>query len=40
MSAEFKPYRVDVKFLKCREAPIKPLIEKLSFIKNKMTSTS
>ena len=35
MSREFKPYRVDVKFLKCREAPIKPLIETLSFIKNK-----
>jgi len=35
MSPEFRPYRVDVKFLKCREAPIKPLIDKLSFIKNK-----
>jgi len=35
MSAEFKPYRVDVRFLSCNEAPIKPLIEQLSFIKNK-----
>ena len=35
MSQDFKPYRVNVKFLKCREAPIKPLIENLSFIKNK-----
>ena len=34
-SPDFKPYRVDVKFLKCREAPIQPLIEKLSFIKSK-----
>ena len=35
MSADFKPYRVDVKFMKCEEAPIKPLLEKLSFIKSK-----
>ncbi len=35
MSADFKPYRVEVKFMKCREVPIKPLIEKLSFIKSK-----
>jgi len=35
MSPEFKPYRIDVKFLTCREAPIKPLIDELSFIKNK-----
>ena len=35
MSAEFKPYRVDVGFLPCQEAPIKPLVERLSFIKNK-----
>lgn len=35
MTPAFKPYRVDVKFLKCQEAPIKPLIRKLSFIKNK-----
>ena len=35
MSDDFKPYRVDVAFLKAIEAPIKPLIESLSFIKNK-----
>ena len=35
MSAEFKPYRVDVGFLPCQEAPIKPLVERLSFIKSK-----
>jgi hypothetical protein len=35
MSPDFKPYRVDVKFVKCHEAPIKPLIESLSFIKSK-----
>lgn len=35
MSPDFKPNRVDVQFVKCNEAPIKPLIEALSFIKNK-----
>lgn len=35
MSPDFVPYRVDVAFENCREAPIKPLIEGLSFIKNK-----
>ena len=35
MSPEFKPYRVDVAFSTCREAPIKPLIERLSFIRSK-----
>lgn len=35
MSADFKPYRVDVSFMKCRDAPIRPLIEQLSFIKSK-----
>ena len=35
MSPEFKPYRVDVEFSACREAPIKPLIERLSFIRSK-----
>ena len=35
MAADFKPYRVDVQFLKCREAPIKPLLEQLSFIRDK-----
>jgi hypothetical protein len=35
MTEEFRPYRVDVRFLKAKEAPIKPLIEMLSFIKDK-----
>lgn len=35
MAPDFKPYRVDVDFADCREAPIQPLIERLSFIKSK-----
>jgi len=35
MGPDFKPYRVDVEFLSCREAPIRPLIDELSFIKSK-----
>ena len=35
MTEDFKPYRVDVRFLKAKEAPIKPLIDGLSFIKSK-----
>lgn len=35
INPDFNPYRVDVKFLQCQETDIKPLIEKLSFIKNK-----
>lgn len=35
VSEDFKPYRVDVAFLEAADAPIKPLIEILSFIKNK-----
>ena len=35
MSEDFKPYRVDVDFLAGQEAPIRPLIERLSFIKDK-----
>lgn len=35
MAEDFKPYRVDVAFRSAREAPIKPLIEALSFIKSK-----
>jgi hypothetical protein len=36
MSEDFKPYRVDIRFFKeAVEAPIKPLIGSLSFIKNK-----
>ncbi len=33
--SEFKPYRRDVKYNKSKEAEIRPLIEKLNFIKNK-----
>ena len=35
MTDDFKPYRLDVRFLKTREAPIKPLVNDLSFIKSK-----
>ena len=35
MSPDFKPYRLDVEFIRCHGAPIKPLIQNLSFIKNK-----
>jgi hypothetical protein len=35
MSPDFKPYRVDVQFFECQEAPIQPLVERLSFIKSK-----
>jgi predicted RNA-binding protein len=35
MTPTFKPYRVDVQFWECREAPIRPLLESLSFITNK-----
>ena len=35
MAKDFEPYRVDVSLFKVKEAPIKPLIEALSFIKNK-----
>jgi hypothetical protein len=35
MAADFKPYRVDVEFFACREAPIRPLIDDLSFIRSK-----
>ena len=35
MAPDFKPYRVDVQFLPCHEAPIKPLVGQLSFIKSK-----
>jgi hypothetical protein len=37
MTSDFKPYRVDVAFLPCAEAPIRPLIPTLSFIKNKQS---
>src|SRR4029450_3766636 len=32
---DFKPFRVRVDFLDAKDAPIKPLIEHLSFIRNK-----
>ena len=35
MSAEFKPYRVKVEFFKAVDLPIKPLIERLTFIRSK-----
>ena len=35
MSSDFKPFRLDVQFQRCREAPIRPLIHQLSFIQNK-----
>ena len=35
MSPDFKPYRLDVNYSQCQQAAIKPLIETLSFIKNK-----
>lgn len=35
MAADFHPYRVDVDFEACREAPIRPLLESLSFIRDK-----
>jgi hypothetical protein len=34
-SAAFRPFRVDVDYLPARPAPIKPLIEQLSFIRSK-----
>ena len=35
MTSDFHPYRVDVAFHKCGEAPIRPLVADLSFITNK-----
>jgi hypothetical protein len=35
MGAGFVPYRIDVKCHRCREAPIRPLILRLTFIKDK-----
>ena len=35
MSEDFNPYRIDVDFLASKEAAIRPLIEQLSFIKDK-----
>ena len=35
MAPDFKPYRIDVEFFACEEAPIRPLIDELSFIRSK-----
>ena len=35
VSETFKPFRINAKYLDCRETPIHPLIDKLDFIKNK-----
>ena len=35
MTPGFKPFRADVKFLKAKVTPIRPLIDRLSFIKDK-----
>jgi predicted RNA-binding protein len=35
MDNGFVPYRRDVRFLEAQDAPIRPLVEELSFIKNK-----
>jgi EVE domain len=35
LSEDFHPFRVDVDYLRCRPAPIKPLIAQLSFIRSK-----
>ena len=35
MAPDFHPFRSDVKFFKHREAPIRPLIDTLSFIRDK-----
>jgi hypothetical protein len=35
MSADFEPYRVDIEFFPCVDAPVAPLIERLSFIRSK-----
>jgi hypothetical protein len=34
VTPDFKPHRLDVQFVPSREAPIKPLVERLSFIKS------
>jgi len=35
MTPDFKPYRVDVRFHPCSEAAIRPLVDRLSFIRDK-----
>lgn len=35
MAPDFIPHRIDVKFLPCQEAPIRPLLEHLTFVPDK-----
>jgi predicted RNA-binding protein len=35
MTPDFAPYRIDAEFFACDEAPIRPLIDELSFIRSK-----
>jgi hypothetical protein len=35
MAPDFTPYRIDVEFFACEEAPIRPLIDELSFVRSK-----
>lgn len=35
MTPDFHPWRRNLEFLRAEEAPIKPLIEELTFIRNK-----
>ena len=35
MSPGFTPYRRDIRYLEAKDAPIRPLLDKLSFIKDK-----
>lgn len=35
VNESFKPFRINARYLDCRETPIRPLIDKLDFIKNK-----
>jgi predicted RNA-binding protein len=37
MGNNFIPHRRDVRFVEARETPIRPMIEDLSFIKNKQS---
>jgi len=35
MGGGFVPYRIDVKYYRCRETPIQPMVPRLTFIKDK-----
>jgi hypothetical protein len=35
MTPQFRPYRVDVAFRPCHEAPVRPLLDDLSFVADK-----